>query len=165
MAMTTTHPAADAVSWVNPACRTPAARYRWKALRQRVRGPVKRTLQVAAAVSAAGVGSLIGFQPSLVATYLSTDGETALGVTSILGVSGSGLPAILAFPVVVALLPVAARGRAWPILSILSATVLTLFAVASSLTVVSSLTVGWCYLPAVTLALIGAFIESPRPRT
>ncbi|WP_344094646.1 hypothetical protein [Microbacterium deminutum] len=111
---------------------------------------VKRWLQVAALVLVAAASTVLLLVPTYESATTSSNGTETVTTQSMLEVNGPWLLVVLAAPIVLAVLPVFARGRTWVVLSIVSATLLWVGVI------LGSLTIGIFFVPGAILALIAA---------
>ncbi|MEZ3160983.1 hypothetical protein AB1K54_10625 [Microbacterium sp. BWT-B31] len=122
---------------------------------------VKRWLQFIVLALALAAVLAIALLPNYIQVSQTTgsDGtdQEVIGSATVLQVVGLWFLLVLAIPILLALLPILATGRAWQPLSIVSAVLLGIFAV------VGSLSIGWYFLPATLVAIIAACLPT-RPR-
>ncbi|MEL7976469.1 hypothetical protein AAG589_11450 [Isoptericola sp. F-RaC21] len=95
------------------------------------------------------------------ATYSSTgelvsEWDTCEPATSLLAAGDMPYIAGVVAPVLLAVLPLAARGRAWTVLSVLSATCLVVYVM------LGGLSVGLFFVPGALCAVVGAVLRRPQ---
>lgn len=117
----------------------------------------KRALQLAALALAVAGAAAVALLPSYIRVSTSSDGTEHVDAATVLEVVGVWYLAVLAIPVIAAVLPLPAIGRAWQPLSIVSAVLLAAFSF------VGSLSIGWYFLPAAIVAIVAACFPT-RPR-
>ncbi|MFE5310783.1 hypothetical protein [Isoptericola sp. NPDC056605] len=98
------------------------------------------------------------------ATYSSTgelvsEWETCEPATSMLATGAWSYVTGVVAPVLLAALPLAARGRAWTVLSIVSAVCLVVYVL------LGGFSVGLFFVPGALCAVVGAVLRRPRPGT
>ncbi len=118
----------------------------------------KRAVQLVALVLAVAAASALAVLPTYIEMSVTSDGAQSVRGATLVEANGLWAAFLLAVPVVVAALPLLARGRAWQPLSI--ASVVLLF----GCVIVGFLSIGWYFLPAAIAAAVGAGL-SPRPNT
>ncbi|MDM4764400.1 hypothetical protein QT381_15475 [Galbitalea sp. SE-J8] len=118
----------------------------------------KRVTQYVAAALALAAALAIALLPSYIQVSTTSDGQESITSGTVLEVVGIWFLLVLAIPLILAALPLSATGRAWQPLSIVSAVLLSIFAL------VGSLSIGWYFVPATIAAIVAVFL--PRhPRT
>ena len=118
---------------------------------------LKRVLQLVAVGLVLTAVLVVLFVPSYGFATETSDGVQTTGMVTAWEVNGPRILLLLAIPVALSLLPVFSRGAAWQLLSVLSAVLLVVFAV------VTSLSIGWFFFPAAIIAAVAAFVPV-RPR-
>jgi hypothetical protein len=117
----------------------------------------KRILQILAVGLVLAAVSVVLFVPSYGSATETTGGVQTTEMVTAWEVNGPRILLLLVIPVALSLLPVFSRSPAWQLLSVLSAALLTTFAV------ITSLSIGWFFFPAAVIAIIAAFVPV-RPR-
>ena len=117
----------------------------------------KRIVQFVAAALALAAVLAVALLPSYIEVSTTSDGGEVVTSSTVLQVVGLWFLLVLAIPLAITLLPLPARGRAWQPLSIISATLLTLF------TILGSLSIGFYFLPAMIASIVAAFLPTRPP--
>lgn len=127
--------------------------------RERYLSP-KRVVQIAALALALTAALMIAVLPMYTEMTVSSDGTESTSRATVLEVNGLWVLVLIAVPVLLAALPLSARGRAWQPLSITSAALL------SACVVLGMVSIGLFFLPAAVVAIVGACLSprSTRPR-
>jgi len=116
---------------------------------------VKRSLQVGALVLVIAAAVIVLVAPSYSSVTSSSNGGEVITTKTALEVNGPWLLLLLLVPIAIAALPLFARGRAWVVLSIVSASLLWVFVI------LGSFTIGVLFAPAALLALVAACLPVP----
>jgi hypothetical protein len=111
---------------------------------------VKRWLQVGVLVLVIAAAVVVLVAPSYSSVTSSSSGGEIVTTKTALEVNGPWLVLLLLVPIAIAALPLFARGRAWVVLSIVSASLLWVFVI------LGSFTIGVLFAPAALLALVAA---------
>lgn len=111
----------------------------------------KRVLQFVAAGLALVAAAVVITAPLYSQASSTSAGDQQTTSSTVLSVVGPTVLLTLLVPVLGAALPLAARGRAWQPLSVVSAAVLAVFVV------LGLLSVGWFFIPALIVSVIAVF--------
>ena len=111
---------------------------------------VKRWLQIGALVLVIVAAVIVLVAPSYSSVTSSSDRGEIVSTKTALEVNGPWLLLLLLAPIAIAATPLFARGRAWVVLSIVSASLLWVFVI------LGSFTIGVLFAPAALLALVAA---------
>ncbi|MEQ6897056.1 hypothetical protein [Microbacterium sp. KR10-403] len=111
----------------------------------------KRALQIVGAVLAAAASIVSGILPSFESVTTDSSGHETITTQSLLQVQGPAFLVVLLIPVVVTLIPLFLRGRAWIVASVIVAALLVAFAIAGALSI------GGFYLPAAVIETVATF--------
>lgn len=117
----------------------------------------KRRVQFVALVLVVAAGVILLVVPTYMTVTSSSDGPEVTSSQTMLAVVGPWLFVVLLAPVLFAALPLFARGRAWAVLSVVSAILLGGFVL------LSLLTIGIFFVPGAVLSVIAACLPA-RPR-
>ena len=115
----------------------------------------KRVAQLIALVLASVAATVVLFVPSYTTATLDSQGNETIGSRTVWEVNGPIFLLVMAIPVAITILPLLVRGPTWPVVSVIAAALIGLFAV------VGLLTIGFYFIPAVGAELIAVFL-SPR---
>lgn len=115
----------------------------------------KRMLQVLALVLAVTAAALVLFMPSYTVVTSDSSGSSTTQTLSIWQYNGPVFAFVVAIPALIALVPLLARGRWWPLLSVVSAGLLLGFAF------LGAMSIGFAFLPAALASAVAAML---RPR-
>lgn len=116
----------------------------------------KRILQLISVALAVGAAVAVANLPLYTQVTATSDGVEQVGSATVLDEAGLGYLAVLAIPVVAAVLPLPASGRAWQPLSILSAVLL------AGWCILGALSIGWFFVPALAAAVVAVCLPMRR---
>jgi len=119
----------------------------------------KRFAQLIAFVLATVAGMVVLFAPSYTIATSDSEGNEAVGSSTVWEVNGPISLLIIAIPVAITILPLLVRGPAWPAVSVVAAVLIGLFAV------IGLFTVGFYFIPAVAADLVAVFLPARLPAT
>lgn len=115
---------------------------------------VKRIWQLVALALAIAAAAVALLAPIFAVTAQQGAGQTEVRATA-LQVAGPSVFAVVAIPLVLAVLPLLARGRPWVWLSYVSSVALAIY------TITGIMSIGLLFLPATIVAVVGAFVQAP----
>jgi hypothetical protein len=116
----------------------------------------KRVAQLIAFVLATVAGIAVLFVPSYTIATSDSEGNETIGSSTAWEVNGPISLLIIAIPIAITILPLLVRGPTWPVVSVIAAALVGLFAV------VGALTIGFYFIPAVAVELIAVFLPPRR---
>ena len=115
----------------------------------------KRVAQLIALLFTAVAAIAVLFVPSYTTATSDSDGNETIGSSTVWEVNGPVFLLVIAIPIAIAILPLLVRGPAWPVVSVLAAVLLGLFAL------LGSFTIGFSFIPPVAAQLVAVFLP-PR---
>lgn len=118
----------------------------------------KRVAQVLALGFAVAAAATILVIPSYMVITTDSAGRDIASMHTVLEVGGPWFLAVLAIPIVITIVPLLVRGRAWQPVSIVATVLLGVF------TLVALLTIGMYFLPALVASVVGAVLPSGTAR-
>lgn len=110
----------------------------------------KRLLQLAAFALAVAGSAYLAVVPVYSGSWTDSTGASGTASATLIEVNGTWAIVLLAVPVLITLVPLFARGRAWQVLSIAAAVLLGV------VTILGSMTIGVFYMPALIVAIVAA---------
>lgn len=119
----------------------------------------KRVLQIIASALSLAAGLAVLFLPGYVVATADSSGNQEIETVTTLEWTGPWAIALVLIPFVIASLPLLLKGRAWQVVSVVSAVLLVVFGL------LSSWSIGFYYLPAAAISLIAVFLPTRRPAT